>query len=380
MRQEVVMLGRGVLSRLHTLTQQKTQTLTVYVDIDQNKQSNRKRGYLVQAEAMLKELRAEHGRSQRLDAAAERALELLRSIRPEGKAALVVVHPDTELGEVHQIGLPFAAGAHWRRGAFLRPVVEAMDEHERYGVVLTDNKRARLFTAQMGELTEHEDLLSETSSRTRALGSDQWRAQKRHDSRHQEEVASHAKRAIDALHDLSLSAPFDRLIVAGPPQATGQLVRLLPKRLSGKLVETVSMRVGADRKEVLNKILAVQKRMEREQESKLVEGLLAELHDAGKAVADFASVLDAVNQGRVWKLFYAKGLRKEGGECKECGAYLPHAVGPCVYCDGEVQPLTQVIDRLSPSVMEMGGQVEVVDGPAAEKMTPLGSIAALLRY
>lgn len=380
MRQEVVMLGRGVLSRLHTLTQQKTQTLTVYVDIDQNKQSNRKRGYLVQAEAMLKELRAEHGRSQRLDAAADRALELLRSIRPEGKAALVVVHPDTELGEVHQIGLPFAAGAHWRRGAFLRPVVEAMDENERYGVVLTDNKRARLFTAQMGELTEHEDLLSETSSRTRALGSDQWRAQKRHDSRHQEEVASHAKRAIDALHDLSLSAPFDRLIVAGPPQATGQLVRLLPKRLSGKLVETVSMRVGADRKEVLNKILAVQRRMEREQESKLVEGLVAELHDAGKAVADFASVLDAVNQGRVWKLFYAKGLRKEGGECKECGAYLPHAVGPCVYCDGEVQPLTQVIDRLSQSVMEMGGQVEVVDGPAAEKMKPLGSIAALLRY
>jgi protein required for attachment to host cells len=379
-RQEVVMLGRGVLSRLHTLTQQKTHTLTVYVDIDQNKQSNRKRGYLVQAEAMLKELRLQHGRSQRLDAAAERALDLIRSMRPSGKSALVVVHPDTDLAEIHQAGLPFAAAAYWHRGAFLRPVVEAMDENERYGVVLTDNKRARLFTAQMGELTEHEDLLSDTSQRTRGVGPDQWRAQKRHDARHQEEVALHAKRVIDALHDLSLRAPFDRLIVAGPPQATGQLVRLLPKRLSGKLVETVSMRVSADRKEVLNKILAVQRRMEREQESKLVEGLVAELHDSGKAVAEFASVLDAVNQGRVWKLFYAKGLRKEGGECKECGAYLPHAVGPCVYCDGGVQPLAQVIDRLSQTVMEMGGQVEVVDGPAAEQLKPLGSIAALLRY
>jgi stalled ribosome rescue protein Dom34 len=30
--------------------------------------------------------------------------------------------------------------------------------------------------------------------------------------------------------------------------------------------------------------------------------------------------------------------------------------------------------------MEMGGQVEVVDGPAAEQLKPLGSIAALLRY
>jgi peptide subunit release factor 1 (eRF1) len=374
------MLGRGVLSRLHTLTQQKTHTLTLYVDIDQNKQPNRKRGYVVQAEAMLKELRGRHGRSSRIDAASETAVELVRSIRPAGKSALVVVHPDTDLGEIHQIGLSLAASAHWRRGAFLRPIVEAMDEHERYGVVLTDNKRARLFTVQLGELTEHEDLFSETGRRTRAVGPDQWRAQKRHDSRHKEEVASHAKRVIDALHDLSLKAPFDRLIVAGPPQATGQLVRLLPKRLRGKLVETVSMRVGADQKEVLNKILAVQRRMERDQESKLVEGLLAELHDSGKAVAEFASVLDAVNHGRVWKLFYAKGLRKEGGECRDCGAYSPHAVGPCVYCGGEVQPMSQVVDRLSQAVMEMGGQVEVVDGPAADSLKPLGSIAALLRY
>lgn len=374
------MLGRGVLSRLHTLTQQKTHTLTVYLDIDQNKQSNRKRGYVVQAEALLKELRGRHGRSHRFDVAADTALELVRSIKPAGKSALIVVHPETNLGELHQIGLSFAASAYWRRGAFLRPIVEAMDEHERYGVVLTDNKRARLFTVYMGELTEHEDLFSETARRTRAVGPDQWRAQKRHDSRHKEDVASHAKRVIDAMHDLSLTAPFDRLIVAGPPQATGQLVRLLPKRLRGKLVETVSMRVGATRDEVLKKILAVQHRMERQQESRLVEGLMAELHDGGKAVAEFASVLDAVNHGRVWKLFYSKGLRKEGGECKDCGSYSPHAVGPCVYCGGEVQRMSQVVDRLSQTVMEMGGQVEVVDGPAAESLKPHGSIAALLRY
>jgi hypothetical protein len=82
----------------------------------------------------------------------------------------------------------------------------------------------------------------------------------------------------------------------------------------------------------------------------------------------------------VWKLFYAKGLRKEGGECKECGAYSPHAVGPCVYCGGEVQRLSQCLDRLSQTVMDMGGQVEVVDGPAADSLKPHGSIAALLRY
>ena len=40
------MLGRGVLSTLYTLSQQRTYTLTLYLDIDQNKQSNRRRGYV----------------------------------------------------------------------------------------------------------------------------------------------------------------------------------------------------------------------------------------------------------------------------------------------------------------------------------------------
>jgi peptide chain release factor subunit 1 len=374
------MLGRGVLSSLHTLTQQKTFTLTMYLDIDQNKQSNRKRGFVVQAEALLKDLKARHGRSARLDAAAGTAMGLVRKMRPTGKAALIVVHPLTGLEEIQQIDLPFAASAYWRRGAFLRPIVEAMDEHERYGVVLTDTKRARLFTVYVGEITEHEDLFSETSQRTRSLGADQMRSQKRRDRRHDEEVASHAKKVIDAIHDLALHAPFDRLIVAGTPKATSQLIRLLPKRLRGKLVDTVGMSVGASQKEVLKKILSVQRKMEREQESLLVEGVLAELHDGGKAVAGFGSVLDAVNQGRVWKLFYAKGLKKVGGECSDCGAYAPDPTGPCTYCGGEVQRVTRIVDRLSQSVMEMGGKVEVVDGPAAELLKPRGSIAALLRY
>jgi len=374
------MLGRGVLSTLYTLSQQRTYTLTLYLDIDQNKQSNRKGGFVVQAEALLKGLKAQQGRSDRLDKACRQALGLVRNLNPKGKAALIVVHPETKLRELVQIELPFPASAHWRRGAFLRPVVEAMDEHERYGVVLTDNQRARLFTVLMGELTEHEDLFSDTGQRTRSLGADQMRAQKRQDQRHQEEIASHAKRVIDAIHDLALRQPFDRLIVGGTPKAASQLVRLLPTRMRGKVVDTVSMRVGGSQKEILNKIIAVQEKMEREREQEIVEGVLAELHDRGKAVAGFASVLDAVNQGRVWTLVYGKGFTAKGGECSSCDAYSPHPNGPCVYCGEVVHPLPQIVDRLSQSVLEFGGRVEVVDGEARKKLDKPGGIAAMLRY
>jgi hypothetical protein len=374
------MLGRGVLSTLYTLSQQRTYALTLYLDIDQNKQSNRRRGYVVQAEALLKGLKSQQKRSDRLDTACQQALNLVRTFKPRGKTALIVVHPETKLRELVQIELPFPVTVHWRRGAFLRPVVEAMDEHERYAVVLTDYKRARLFTVVMGELTEHEDLFSETGQRTRSLGADQMRSQKRHDQRHQEEVAFHAKRVIDSLHDLALRQPYDRLIVGGTPKAAGQLVRLLPTRLRGKLVDTVSVRVGGSQKEVLNKILSVQQRMERDREQEIVKGVLAELHDRGKAVAGFAAVLDAVNQGRVWTLVYGKGYTNKAGECGECSAYSPHAKGPCVYCGEKVHPLPQCVDRLSQSVIEMGGRVEVVDGDAKKNLDKPGGIAAVLRY
>ena len=286
------MLGRGVLSRLHTLTQEEGSTFTLYVDIDQNKQANRRRGFKVQAEALVKALKAEHGPDRKLADASRRALELVKKIKPKGQSALVVVHMPSRTFEVFQLKVPMAASAHWRKGAFLRPIVEAMDEHERYAVVLTSTQRARIFTVTMGELTEHEDLISDTSRRTKATGSDQWRAETRHKRRHEEEVTLHAKRVIDALHDLALRGPFDRLILAGTPKATAQLERLLPRRLQGKLIRSITMPMTASTKEVLAGINKVQQRMERDQESSIVKGVLAELHDRGKAVAGFAAVLD----------------------------------------------------------------------------------------
>lgn len=374
------MLGRGVLSRLHTLTQQETFTLTLYLDIDQNKPANRKRGFVVQAEALLKDLKTTHGPDRRLADAVRRALDLVKKLRPKGRSALVVVNSSLKLAEIYELELPFAASAHWRTGAFLRPIVEAMDENERYGVVLTSTTRARIFTSYMGKITEHEDLISDTTSRTRALGTDQWRSQGKREKRHDEEVALHAKKVIDALHDLALRQPFDRLIVAGTSKATAQLVRLLPRRLQGKLVRTITMPMTAGKKDVQEGIIKLQQQMEREQEAALIEGLETELHDGGKAVAGFGPVLDAINQGRVWKLFYAKGLKVEGGECTDCGAYSPQVKGPCTYCGGKTTKVAQCIDRLSQSVHEMAGKVEVVDGPAAKRLARHDSIAALLRY
>ena len=374
------MLGRGVLSRLHCLTQQESNTLTLYVDLDQGSRANRHGGFLVQAESLLKSLRSESGGDEQLDDAVRRAVRLMSSVEPQGRAAMVVVHPETGLEEVHQTGVPFPASAFWRRGAFLRPVVEAMDENERYAVVLADARRARLFTVYLGEITEYCDLLSETGARSRGVGVDQWRAEKRQERHHDQEVTAHAKTIIDSLHDLALEAPFDRLIIAGSPRTTIQIGRLLPRRLHGKLVETITLPVSATEKEVLEGTIEIQRGMERAQERRVVEGLLSEMHEGGRAVAGLEEVCEVVGEMRVWTLVYVRSLDAEGGECRECGVLTTKNTGFCPRCQAGLQPVDQLVDRLAQVVLETGGRVEVVSGGAAQDLEAVGSIGALLRY
>lgn len=373
------MLDRAALRNLRRLTDNDDKTLTLYLDIDQTKQANRNGGHITQAEAMVKALRSANGGDTELEKASEKALEVVRRLEPRAKTALVVAQAKGTVADSRQIRVAIAPSIHWRRGAFLRPVVEALDEYERYAVVLTDKKRARIFTSYLGELIEHTDLISATGTKTQTTGTDQWWSQARFQRRHEQEVVLHAKRVVDALHELSLKIPFDRLIVAGPQEAAAQVARLLPRRLHGKLVETVAMPVTAGEREVAERIAQVQEKMEREQELEMVEGLLSELHQSGKAVSGLADVVDAVNEGRVWKLFYVKELQLDGRVCGKCGALAVQGER-CGYCDGTLHPEPRFVDRLSQSVIDLAGRVEMVDGPAAGELRRVGSIAALLRY
>lgn len=374
------MLDRETLRRLHALTQHDQFTATLYVDIDQNRQVNRKRGYVVQAEAMLKALRSRHPEDEALGQAASRALALIRELEPQGRTAMVVVHPASDLEEVFQVGVALPAGAHWRRGTFIRPVLEAMDEHERYAVVLTGKQRARVFTVFMGEIEEHRGLFSATAGRAHTTGTDQWWSQSRFQRHHDQEVVAHARRVVEALSDLAAEIPFERLIVAGPTEAASQVARLLPTKLKGKLVETVSLSVTASAQTVLERIMEVQRTMERQEELKIVDGAVAELHPGGRAVAGLRAVVEAANQGRVWKEIYVKGLAVVGGECRGCGALTVEESGACPVCSKPLESVPRMVDRLSQVVIEAGGHVETVDGPAAEKLAGHGGIAALLRY
>jgi peptide chain release factor subunit 1 len=372
------MIRHRDVEQLQQLSQAPGKTLSVYLDVDQTNSANRKRNFETHLRDMLRQLRNEHPEDDELAVTACEVEDIVKRVEPAGLTLVLARHRSLGVTFRHLLRVSLPSGVYWGNGAFLRPLLEALDEHERYGIVLVDSKRARLFTVFMGEIEEHKGLISQIPPRPESPSADKLRSQPRMERRHDESVSSHIRMVAAEMGRLLDQLEVDRLIVAGSVDAAAELGRVLPKRLRGRLVETLPIPMSSSPEEILARTGEVQTRLERASELEVVRDLLKEVRKGGRAVAGLGHTLDAINQGRVWKLVYLQGLQVEGGRCPQCNVLLDPAETICPLCQHEVEPEEHMVDRMARAVLERGGHVEMVDGPAAEALRQVAEVAAIL--
>ncbi|MGQ9496141.1 MAG: baeRF10 domain-containing protein [Thermoanaerobaculaceae bacterium] len=373
------MIRHRDIEQLHQLSQAPGNTLTVYLDVDQANPANRKRGFETRLRDLFKQLMSQYPDDEELSQTIATVEAIVKRVDPTGKTLVLFRHH--RLGftfrQVLKLSLPTAV--FWGRGANLRPLVEALDEHERYAVVLVDSQKARIVTVFLGEVEEHRDLIAITPPRPDTPPSDKLRSQSRMERHHDESVANHVKNVAKELSRLVDELEVDRLVLGGNSEAANALARTLPKRLQGRLVEILPIPVTANNEEILQRTAEVQERLERAAELEIVRDLLREVRKGGKAVAGLPATLEAVNGKRIWKLVYLQGISLEGQECGTCHAFFTTADEKCPHCGSKLNTVKDLINRVSQEVIDTGGSVEVVSGPAAEALRQVGDVAALLR-
>lgn len=373
------MIRHRDIEQLQKLSQAPGNTLTVYLDVDQSKPANRKRGFEIQLRDMLKQLISQHPGDEELAATAQEVEEIVKRVEPTGKTLVLFRHRRLGFTFRNVLKLALPPAAYWTRGAVLRPLVEVLDEYERYALVLVDSQRARLFTAFLGEIEEHKDLIAFIPPRPDSPSADKLRSQSRMERHHDESVSAHVRTVAKELSRLVDELEVDRLVLGGNTEVANALARALPKRLQGRLVEILPIPINATHEEILQRTAEVQERLERVAELELVRDLLREVRKGGRAVAGLPAALDAINAKRVWKLIYVRGFAVEGQECGHCGGVFTMAEEKCPQCGNTLNQVKSLVDRLSHKVLEAGGSVEVVSGPAGETLRQVGEIAALLR-
>jgi peptide subunit release factor 1 (eRF1) len=190
----------------------------------------------------------------------------------------------------------------------------------------------------------------------------------------------HLKKVVRLMDQLARSQDFDRLLLAGTPEVTSTLKRLLPKRLRSRLIASTALRTDASQKEIVNATQRLEQGVERTAEVKLVESLIASAAKALGAATGLADTLSALNKGQIGTLVYSEGAAFEGRQCWVCRRLYGDERRGCSYCSLPMQPVPDLLERIIERVVETGGDVEQVRGEAAQQMKGVGSIGAILRF
>ncbi len=358
--------------------------LSVYLNVDQSRSTNLNRGYLRSLKELLRcsEQRLTDEKERKgFAACAERVLGHVTASDARSRSLALFCDGAKGLFWNRDLNIPLASAVRWEDRPYLRPLLEAIDEYERYGVALVDREKGRLFTVYLGKVEEHRDIIAPDKRKfTKTASKDTNLSQPNLQRREEEHVLWHLKEVAAALENIAARSAFDRLVLAGPHEVTGELRGLLSKKLQSLVTRTLPLPIDASEQIVLKETMRVEEELERQEESELVEKLITAASKESQAVIDMGPTLDAMRLGRIHELVYVHDLSVEGRQCAHCASLFTDPAAACEYCGGALRPIPDIVARLSDMVFYSGGHAENVRGPAADRLRAAGRIGAFLRF
>lgn len=277
--------------------------------------------------------------------------------------------------QVHELPVRVPSRLTVRHSPYVRPLEEVLDEYERFGVLLTDRQRARLFVFELGTLVEHTEQLDALVRQ----GSDSRGeiVKTRVDHQREEQAQQHLRHAAQAAFDLYRRVGFERFLLGAPADVAADVERHLHPYLRERLVERVPVGVGAPEADIRATALAAEERAERRAEARLLDQLREARGPKGKGAVGLAAVVEALNTQRVETLLVSASYSAEGWRCHSCDR-LALLGRRCSLCGAEMVHSGDLAEDAVEMALTHQARVESLVGNA--DLDVLGGIGALLRY
>jgi peptide chain release factor subunit 1 len=370
------MLTRQLIEQLENFDGGGNRVLSIYLDIAPDRRPGH--AYRVVLEDLAKEhaSRMQDGNGRALLSEVDAVRRRLESEEPRGQGLALFSCAPKGLWHAHVLAVPFEDHLVFERQPDVAPLLEIVDEYERYAVALVDKQKVRLFTIVQGVVEERDAFEDFVIPKHDQGGYSQSNFQRHHEAH----VYRHLKRVVRHLIAMHRAASFDRLIIAGPDEPANELVRLLPRALARRVTARIPGEMLWDKAEVLKRTLEVELEEERRVEQRLLDELFEVAGHRGNATYGIDATLEALWRGAVQKLVVSHGARLAGAECTSCGR-LQRARARCSTCGGALEPVHDLFHRAMGKTLDEAGNVEIVHAEAAARLTERGAgLGALLRY
>ena len=316
----------------------------------------------------------EHAEREALKADVERVREVLSGdVAANGARAVAVYACQLEdLLEVVSLRHPLDSRVVLERTAYVEPLLHE-GAAERWCVLLSSRRVARLFTGDGEQLEETDRIEDDVHSQHDQGG---W-SQARYQRSVEKDKTDHLQHAADVAFGLYQQRGFDCLLVGAPEELVGELEdrlhNYLRERLAGRVQLDVEHSSLEDvRRGAAERIEQHVRERERERLDRLTEGV----GRGGRGAAGLSDVLAALNEARVETLLISSGFTAAG--VRDPGADLLYASEDEAPSAGSLQPVDDVVEPAIEKAIEQSA--EVIGVRHHDDLGPLGGIGAVLRY
>jgi hypothetical protein len=357
--------------------------LSLYVSIDQSDATNLNRGFETKIENVFRRMAEsngiEAGHRRAFDAECEKVLRFIRNYAPKGKVLALFSDSRNDFFWHRELQVKLPTEGRWSQRPWVRPLLEVLEEQDRYAVVLTDKQRARILTADAAGVEQQAEIFSDVPNKHVTTGTDHIWSQMQMERDHAQHVKWHVERVVGELTAIIDRLKISRLVIGGPVEATSTFIGELPKRLQQMVIGTISSPLDASHDRLVNEMKEIQQRAEQKDEVQMVEAMITAAMKGDRAVLGISDVLRAIQEARVYRMVIARDYRVEGKECDSCHVLAVEAGDTCSFCDGKMMPAPDLINRASHRVFDLSGKVQMVSGEAAQKLAGY-HIGAVLRF
>ncbi|MGH9247539.1 MAG: hypothetical protein ACRD29_25140 [Acidimicrobiales bacterium] len=365
-----------VIRSLATFKGEKAPVTSCYLDVD-GRHYVRHQDYEYELEALAREAKAKANGDQSVEADLRRIEEYVKAglDRSHTRGLAFFACSAHDLWEVIRLPVPVKNKVVVNHLPAVGQLEAVVREYERFGVLLADRQRARMFVFDLGQVVDHSELF-EALPRDYDVRGDMERGDTAH---HVEALAQHHLRhAADVAWRVFKDQGFEHLAVGAPDEIARTLESLLHPYLRQRLCGRVNVPVTAGLDEIRSASLELESRIEREREAALVDRLREGASTGRRGVAGLRNVLSALNErGRVERLLVSSGYEESGWRCDECGALA--VVGRmCTACSTRMRFVDDVVEEAVEEAVVQKSAVDMCTGNA--DLDVLGRIGALLRY
>ena len=261
------MLSRTELKDIAAMEKKNGYFVSLYLNVDP--MFNKKGDYVVHLKNMLKD------KAESLDKNIHKQAKddfvkidnfVLTNKRMFKKGLAILSSSVNSFWKEFHLGIPVKNELIVDKSPYIKPLIDILDNYQRYAVLLVEKGFARIFVIHLREIVEYGEVHTPDIPGKHKKGG--WFAlSQNHYERHIDyHVGMHLKEVLGQLDSFVSREYIGRLILGGSDEAVSMVKGMLPKTILDKVIGIVKVEMVAKSPEVLSKVETVVAEYEKNRE------------------------------------------------------------------------------------------------------------------